>query len=220
MRNEPLARVLDRLASSDPTPGGGAAAALAGALAASLLAMVARLSRGKGGDDAAFERAVASMDAARVELLDLAEKDSHAFNAVMSALRLPRGSDDAKRRRQLAVQAALKEASEVPLVVATRTLEVLETAPLVARSGNPTAISDVGAGVLLAHGAVHGALLNVRINLASIKDDTYRAATSQRVRDISRQSDQLRDEVMAAVNERIPSFGAAQDRPRQGSGQA
>src|SRR5439155_2724498 len=135
MKELSLGQFLDRLASSDPTPGGGTASAIAGALAAGLLAMVSRLSAGKGGDDAAFQRTLAAAEEQRRALLDLAVQDAQAFDAVMRARRLPKETAEDKQRRQAAIQEALTGASDVPLDVASRAASLLEIATSLAGTG-------------------------------------------------------------------------------------
>lgn len=203
MKDLTLAQFLERLASSDPTPGGGTASAIAAAAAAGLLAMVARLSMGKGGDDAALARTLALGDAERAALLDLAGRDADAFEAVMQAMRLPKGTDEEKERRRSAIQKALRGASDVPLEVASRGVALLEASTDLARTGSLSAISDAGVAVLLAHAAVQGALFNVRINLRSIKDQAYNAPAAERARALGQRADVLRDEALAAVNKRL-----------------
>jgi len=192
---------LEQLASSEPTPGGGSAAALAGALAAALGAMVARLSTGKGGDDAAFVHTARTADRARTVLLDLAAQDAEAFAAVMRAMRLPRATDEQKRARQAALQSALPRAAEVPLRVMEETMQVLRLFPDLARTGNPHAVSDVAVGALLAHAAVHGALHNVRINASAIKDATLAAGLRADAEALAREAARLRDDVCAALRQ-------------------
>lgn len=198
-----MAHFLDRLASSDPTPGGGSASALAGAMAAALVAMVARLSQGKGGDDDAFVRMVHWAERARQTLTTLVEQDAQAFDAVMRAMRMPRGTELEKRARNEAVQQALRGAADVPLQVMRAVLDVLRETPALARSGNLNAVSDVAVAVLLGYAAVHGALHNVRINLASIKDEEYVTATRTEADRLGSNAAELRDEAMAAVRERM-----------------
>jgi formiminotetrahydrofolate cyclodeaminase len=201
--SEPLARFLDRLASAEPTPGGGSAAAIAGAMAAALLAMVSRLTK-TNQEGATIDAVATEMDKGRATLLDLAAKDAQAFDDVMRAMRMAKDTDEQRRARQHAIQQALIEAAAVPLAVAAHGLEVLKRAVLVARRGNVNAISDVGVAALLAYAAVHGAILNVRINLAGIKDAGYVAATDTRVNELVAASDHLRDEVMGIVQSRFP----------------
>lgn len=204
MKDLTVTQFLDRLASSDPTPGGGSASAVAGAAAAGLIAMVSRLSAGKGGDDAALERMLAAAEKERYSLLDLAARDADAFDAVMRAMRLPKQTDEERRRRQSALQDALKGAAGVPLEVASRSVTLLEASGDLARAGNPNVISDVGVAVLLAFAAAHGALLNVRINLQAIRDQVFKAETSARVRTLGQRAEVLRDEALAAVDKRLP----------------
>jgi len=198
-----LGQFLDRLASSDPTPGGGTASAVAGALAAGLLVMVSKLSARKGGDNAAFQRTLAAAEEQRGALLDLAAKDAEAFDGVMRAMRLPKGTTEEKQRRLAVIQDALIQAANVPLDVASRAVSLLEVASSLAGTGNPNAISDVGVAALLAHASVHGALLNVRINLQAIKDASYRTQTAESARAAGLRADVLRDEALAAVNTRL-----------------
>ena len=202
MRHLTLDEFTSRLASADPTPGGGSAAAVAGALGAALIAMLARLSMARGADDALFTRAAEAMDRARAALLEYAAEDARAFDTVMATMRMPRGSDDEKRVRTQAMQQAMRAAAEVPLDVAGRGLAVLEAAREILPTANPNAVSDGGVAVLLAHASVHGAIANVRINLKFIKDEEYRAATAARADEVAARATQLRDEVLAPAGQR------------------
>jgi len=202
MREMAIGTFLDRLASADPTPGGGTASALAGAMAAALAAMVARLSTGKGGGDAAFARVIETADRVRGALLTLAAEDAQAFDAVMQAMRLPRATEEQKRARQAAVQATLPRAAEVPLRVMEETLRVLRLLPDLARTGNPNAVSDVAVSALLGEAAVHGALHNVQINAAAIRDHTLAAGLRGDADALGREAAHLRDAALGAVRER------------------
>jgi len=200
--SEPLSRFLDRVASAEPTPGGGSASAVAGAMAAALLAMVSRLTKTKEGG-VSIDTVAAKMDQNRMTLLDLAAKDAQAFDDVMRAMRLSKETDDQRRERQQTIQRTLIEATAVPLAVAAHARDVLKSAVPVAREGNVNAVSDAGVAALLAHAAVHGAILNVRINLSSIKDHGYVEATEARVKELMTASHVLRDEVMEIVQSRL-----------------
>lgn len=202
MISEPLARFLDRLASAEPTPGGGSASAIAGAMAAALLAMVSRLTKTTQ-EGTTIEAVAKEMDKDRATLLDLAAKDAQAFDDVMAAMRMAKDTDEHRRTRQQSIQYALIEATAVPLAVAALGLDVLKSAVLVARTGNVNAISDAGVAALLAYAAVHGAILNVRINLAGIKDAGFVAATDARMKELVTASDHLRDEAMGIVHSRL-----------------
>ncbi len=175
---------IQALASAQPTPGGGSAAAVAGAMGTGLLIMVAGLPRTRGNSD--DERV--ELAAVRERLLPLADAlercadhDSEAFNAVMAAYRLPKASDEEKAARKAAITSAMRAATEAPLDTLRLAVEALESAETVATMGNPSAASDagVGAGLLLA--AANGAAANVRINLEGLADVDYRAAATQRM---------------------------------------
>lgn len=203
MKDLTLGNFLERLASVDPTPGGGSASALAGAMAAALVAMVARLSQGKGGDDEALARTIHWAERARETLTALVEQDAQAFDGVMQTMRMPRGTELEKRARTEATQQALRAATDVPLQVMRTVRDVLRETPALARSGNLNAVSDVAVAVLLGYAAIHGALHNVRINLASIKDEEYVTATRAESDSLGANAAELRDQAMAAVRERM-----------------
>lgn len=203
MRHLSLDEFTARLASADPTPGGGSASAVAGAFAAALIAMLARLSLGRGGDDALFTRTAEAMDRARTTLLDLAAQDARAFDAVMVAMRMPRRGEDEKQVRTSAMQRAMRDAADVPLEVAGAAVAVLEAACEILPTANPNAASDGGVAVLLSHAAAQGAIANVRINLVSISDEVYRTATAARVEDLVQRSASLRDQGMTLMEERL-----------------
>lgn len=174
---------LSALASDAPAPGGGSAAALAGALAAALTAMVANLTRGKekfAGVEAKMSALADQAAELRDGLAQLVEEDTAAFNRVMAALRQPKDTPEAKAAREAAIQAALAAAAEVPLRTAEAAVSVLGLAQEAATYGNPAAASDAGVAALLARAAVEGAALNVDINLASLKDPERRAELSAR----------------------------------------
>lgn len=164
---------LDALASSEPTPGGGTASAVAGAMGASLLMMVAGLARSRNHTDeehAALADARAGATALRSQLLALADDDAAAFDEVMAAFKRPKGTDEEKAARTAAVQAAFRRATEVPLETVRVAAATLALAEVVAESGNRSATSDVGVAVGLLEAAAAGATMNVLINLGSLKD--------------------------------------------------
>ena len=163
-----------RLASRDPIPGGGSAAALAGAVGASLVSMVVELSVGRP-DAAAHEATLREAGAAaalrRDALLELAEEDAVAYASVMRARRLPKETEADREARARALRTAMVEAVRVPLRTAEVAAEVLELAQTVAPIGNRNAVSDAGVAAQLAAASVRGALLNVRINLPHLPAD-------------------------------------------------
>lgn len=170
----PAAELLDRFASPDPTPGGGSAAALAGALGASLVAMVCAMPKTRTGaapERARLDAALAWAREAGERLRALVEEDSRAYDAVVAAYRLPKGSDEEKAARKAAVAAAMARATEVPLETAEACLVVLKSAEEAASHGNPNALSDARTGSALAWAGLVGAAENVRINAASLPEE-------------------------------------------------
>ena len=164
----PARALLDRFAAKDPTPGGGSAAALAGALGAALVAMVCAMEKTRTGDPAErgpLDAAGAAARAAGERLRALVDEDTAAYEAVMAAYRLPKATEEEKARRKPAIAAALAHATEVPRRTAQACLEVLRAAGEAARDGNPNALSDAKTGGALAWAGLLGAVENVRINL-------------------------------------------------------
>lgn len=170
------------LASSSPAPGGGSAAALSGALGAALISMVCRLTIGKKGYEAftkEVEGVLGQSDLLWVELVSAIDRDADAFDKVMDAFRLPKGTDEEKTRRSAAIQAAFTEACESPRNTALKCLEVLRLCELLLGKVNVNAISDLGVAASSAHTGLEGALMNVAINLPSIKDVTYTSSAAE-----------------------------------------
>ena len=201
-----LAKFAEVLASKEPTPGGGCASALAGALAAGLVAMVARTTAGskKFADRAGQMTAIAEeADRLRGEFLALVDEDARAFDQVMAAFRLPKETPEQQSARSQAIQQAYKAAVDPPMKVCTRSVRVLELAHQVAEHGNPSAASDAGVGALLAATALEGGGLNVQINLGSIKDDAFRSAQQEKVRLAQSQGHVIRDKALAFVRGRL-----------------
>ena len=167
---------LDELASAAPAPGGGSAAALAGATGAALVAMVARLTIGRKNYEnvsAEFENILPRADALRAELLQFIQEDANAYQRVMNAYQLPKNTDAEKSARTTAIQDALKNASLVPLRVAKACAQVFEMSEAAAARGNKNAASDAGAGALMSEAGLRAALLNVDINLGLIQDEAF-----------------------------------------------
>jgi glutamate formiminotransferase/formiminotetrahydrofolate cyclodeaminase len=164
---------LDDLAAGTPTPGGGSAAAYAGAMGAALVGMVARLTIGKSKYENIETQMQSILDEAEVlrEILTAAiDADSAAFNAVMDAYRLPKDDDAQKSTRAAAIQKATLEATQVPFETARKSLRVMQLAIQVASLGNTNAITDAGTGATLAQAALKSASYNVRINTLGLED--------------------------------------------------
>lgn len=200
-------RLIERLATSDPVPGGGSAAALAGAMGAALVQMVVELTAGRPtaeGHEVELAEIGAASEAARALLLTLAEQDAAAYDAVVRARRLPRESDDEHQARDAAIAATVREATRVPLETAGIAAEVFGLAELLAPIGNRNAVSDVGVAALLAATALRGAALNVEINLPSLAaDEPLRNEAARTVAALLASIDGRERAVRIAVAERI-----------------
>lgn len=172
-----LKQFIDRLASGEPTPGGGTASAVTGAMGTALLIMVAGLPKTR--TNAEDERV--ALAAARERLLPIrdaleraADSDSEAFDEVLAAYRLPRATDEEKGARKAAIQQALGHATEAPLETLRLAAEALDLAEIVAMHGVPSASSDVGVATRLLEAAAAGGAANVRINLGGVSDEEKR----------------------------------------------
>jgi len=175
--------------SAEPTPGGGSAAALAGAMGASLVAMVAGLPKSKAATEEDAQRLRAAGErctALARELETLVDADSAAYDLVMAAYKRPKATDEDKAARSAAIQAALRDAIAAPLAVMRACAAAAEQAVVVAGLGNPSAASDVAVGVELLNAALRGAKLNVEINLGSLKDADYVAKARSDVTEFER----------------------------------
>ena len=187
-----LEHYLETLASAQPTPGGGSAATIVAAMAASLVAMVARVTAGN--PKFAIHLAEASLivihaDGLRGTLLDARVADERAYGEVVAATALPRATDDEKRARIERVQSALAEAARVPLAAAATTLSVLGLATRVRAFGNTNLMSDVVCAAAFARAAIEASAANVRVNHLFLKDTDLVAAQE---RDLARIEDDAR----------------------------
>ncbi|MGI8871696.1 MAG: cyclodeaminase/cyclohydrolase family protein [Candidatus Limnocylindria bacterium] len=164
-----LEELAGRLASAEPVPGGGSAAALAGVLGAALVSMVVELTHQSGSqpqeDRVALSHIGEGARARLAELLELADRDSRAYAAMMRARRLPRSTNEQRATRGQAISQATADATRVPLQTARAAAAVVDLAARVAPIGNPNAASDAGVAALLSTAAMRAAALNVRINL-------------------------------------------------------
>ena len=197
---------LDELASKAPTPGGGGAAAYAGALAAALAAMVGNLTVGKkkyAAVEGHVRMAVDDLDAMRRQLVDLVDADARAFGPLAACYGMPRDTEEERASRDAAMQDALIDAIEVPLEIMGVCLEVLEECDYLAENGSRLALSDVGCAVALGRAAVHAASLNVVINVKSVADQVRASNYRDRMNALIRKADELYDKIYPAVIEAI-----------------
>lgn len=184
-----IEQFIDVTASDAPAPGGGSVAALVGGLGVALAEMVANLTIGKA-KYAEVEDEMKALAAAaseiRTELISAIQKDTESFNLYMAALKLPKNTDEEKAVRREAMQNGLKEAAKVPLAVAETTVKIFPIAKAVVEKGNTSAVTDGLVAAMMARTAVLSALLNVKINLGSIKDEVFVAKLAPKVAELEK----------------------------------
>lgn len=192
--------------SDSPAPGGGSVSALVGALGTSLGGMVANLSASKPGWDERIEEfsdAAVQAQTLKDTLLRLVDEDTLAFNKVMDAIRLPKGSPEEKAIRSAAIEAANQGAANVPLAIMETAYEAYDMIHNMAENGNPNSITDAGVGALCIHACIAGAALNVRINLGGIKDEAFKAEKASTVARILAESESMKAKVLAIVESKM-----------------
>jgi len=202
-----VAQFLDALCSPTPTPGGGTASAMTGAMAASLLVMVTGLAKSNTNTDeekAALAAARTALHPLVATLAALADADAASFDDVMHAYRLAKATDDEKAARSAAIQLALQGATVVPLQTLRACAGAMAHAGTVAACGNRSAVSDVGVAIGLLEAAAAGAEANVRINLGSVRDLNFASAASDEtgrlISEIARQAAEARSRLGRAAS--------------------
>jgi methenyltetrahydrofolate cyclohydrolase len=176
-----LETFLDELASGAPTPGGGSAAAIMGAMGAALISMVCNVTMGKKGHEAVEPEMKAVRDESeklRERLTAMVSEDIAVFDGLMAAYRLPKAGEEEKSRRAAAIQISLLAATETPMACARACAQVVALSKRAAEKGYAGVISDAGVGVLAANTALRSAGLNVHINVPSLKDRAYAEAAT------------------------------------------
>ncbi len=176
IKTQPIQQFLNELASKSATPGGGSAAAIMGAQGAALISMVCNLTIGKpkfADVEAEMQTLLAQAEDLRQQLTDFIQADVDVFNRVMAAYGLPKETDEDKTARSTAIQAVMKDATDVPLDCAKACAKVIALSQIAADKGNPNVISDAGAGLMAAYSGLKIAALNVYINAGSLKDREF-----------------------------------------------
>ncbi|HEU5164181.1 MAG TPA: glutamate formimidoyltransferase [Chitinophagaceae bacterium] len=204
--NMPLNDFADVTASESPAPGGGSIAAYIGSLGISLGTMVANLSSHKKGWDDRWEEFSNWAEKGQQykdELLRLVDADTKAFNGIMNAMSLPKGTDEEKAARKQAINDATKTAIEVPFKVMKISYDSMEVIKAMAEVGNPNSVSDAGVGALCARSAVMGAFMNVRINVSGFDDAAFVAEVLKKGKEIEDKAKAKEEEILKIVNEKI-----------------
>lgn len=192
-----LKRFLDKLSSDTPTPGGGSVSALAGALSASLVAMVAGLSSRKN------KTKMKGMEEIRRKGLSIQKRlfraideDSKSFDAVIKAFRLPKDSEKERLRRVREIQKAYQRATRTPQLVCQKSLQLLEYSKTLILKGNPNAISDAGVAAFLADAAFAGGVLNININLVAVTEKAFAKKMNILMKNWARKRNQVMEAIL------------------------
>jgi formiminotetrahydrofolate cyclodeaminase len=206
LKNERVWQFLDGLSDSTPTPGGGSASALSGAMGAALVSMVARLTIESDKYAAVrkeMKRILVASERMRISLMASIDLDSKAYEGVIAAYRMPKETDAQKKTRSKAIQKALKKATDIPFDVANKSLIVLELAVEMSEKGYESAISDIGVAALLADTAVKGAIYNVKINTGSLNDQELATKINEDVAELLDVTEKLSGKVWKKINEKL-----------------
>lgn len=201
---------IDELGSSSPAPGGGSAAALSASLSSALTSMVFNLTIGKKAfneyDDEKkiiIQEQLEKVSELKFDFLKDIDKDADAFLSVMAAFKLPKDTDEEKVIRDIKIEEGYKSALEVPMELARKSYKIYEYAYTAAKWGNKNAISDAGVAALLLQTAIESAILNVIINLASMKDEALKKEVEAECIRLKKDGEQKRDEIMEIVYTKI-----------------
>jgi formiminotetrahydrofolate cyclodeaminase len=204
--DQPIRHFLDKLASKAPEPGGGSVAALTGSLGAGLVSMVCSLTLGKEkykDVQPQVEALVKESEKLRTEMQDLIQKDTEVYGGLSEVYKMPKNTDAEKAARTARMQEALKLACQVPFEIGLKSLEVAKLAGRAAEIGNVAAVSDAGVAVLLAQACAQSAALNVKINVNSIRDETYTRETWSKMQDVLKQVAALEKSVMETTYKKM-----------------
>jgi len=201
---------INELGSNSPAPGGGSVAALGSSLATALSAMVFNLTVGKKvyNEYSDEEKMLIDNDLEQClkhkdKFLELMNKDTEFFLILMSAFKLPKETNDDKKIRSAKIQEGYLKALEIPLSVAKESYKIYEYVKTAAKLGNKNAISDAGVSALMLQASIESAILNVKINLSSIKDETYKDEIKMQCNELVKQGRLERDEILSIVDKSI-----------------
>ena len=199
---------IDELGSNSPAPGGGSVAALGASIATALGAMVFNLTVGKKAyneysneEKMLVDKNLEKCLELEEHFLDLMNKDTEAFLVLMSAFKLPKETEDEKKVRSLKIKEGNQVALEIPLTVAQEAYKIYEYVKVAATLGNKNAISDAGVSALMLQASIESAILNVKINLSSVKDETYKEEIKSICEKLIKEGRLRRDEILDIVNE-------------------
>ena len=201
-----VAGFIDELASDSPAPGGGSVSALNGAIAAALTSMVGNLTIGKkkyADVEEEMREIVSRVTEIQKELLEAVDKDSDAFNVVFAAFKWPKETEEEKEARSAEIQRGTKIAADVPMRVAEKAAELMPLIEKVIMKGNQNSITDACCAMMACRYAVIGALLNVRINLGSIKDETFVKEHADRAAELEKKVNETEQKILSHVYQNL-----------------
>lgn len=201
-----VAGFIDELASDSPAPGGGSVSALNGAIAAALTSMVGNLTIGKkkyADVEEEMREIVSRVSEIQKELLEAVDKDSEAFNVVFAAFKWPKETEEEKEARSAEIQRGTKIAADVPMRVAEKAAELMPLIEKVIMKGNQNSITDACCAMMACRYAVIGALLNVRINLGSIKDETFVKEHADRAAELEKKVNETEQKILSHVYQNL-----------------
>jgi formiminotetrahydrofolate cyclodeaminase len=194
------------LGSNSPAPGGGSVAALSGSLGADLVSMVCRLSIGKDDYESFREELTETLEKSQAlskSLLERVDLDTKAFNGVMAAFKMPKETESEKELRKEAIQTGFKEAVQSPAAIARECLEVLQLAEKLMGKSNSNALSDLGVASQQAYAGLEGGLMNVKINIPSIRDESFKAEYSSEISALLEDGSRIKNTVSQYVSENL-----------------
>ncbi len=199
-------KFLDELASSSPAPGGGSVAALSGGIGAALSSMVCNLTLGKekySNVEEEIKSVLKECEKIRKKLTELIDEDTKAFNDVIKAFKMPKETDAEKKKRTKFIQEGYKKAADIPLKTAFECYKIFDIAKIVAEKGNINSVTDAAVSAIMARSGVNSAVLNVKINLGSIKDKKFVSKTNEKIKDLEDKTDSKSKEILKIVNKKI-----------------
>lgn len=206
LQNFTVKEFVEELSSNSPAPGGGSAAALAASLGSALCSMVFNLTIGKKAyneyEDDKKNSINSSLEVAKEEkdnFLRLMEKDAEEFLVLMDAFKLPKNTEEEKSYRLEKINEGYLKALEIPLEVAEKAFQIYKYIEVAANYGNKNAISDAGVAALLIQTAIEAAVLNVKINLSSVKDESYKAQVSEKSNNLIKEGLLKKEKIMETV---------------------
>jgi len=203
-----LTQFLNSVAEGSATPGGGSVSALAGSLGAALVEMVVNLTLGKkefADREAELKRLLEEARGYREALANTVVQDINAYQTVMNAYLLPKGTAEEKGKRKEEIRQALKKAADPPLFTAATGLKVLHLCQEVIEKGNPNAITDAAVGALLAEASLRGGIFNGLVNLSALDDKTFAEKMKKELRRLEQEGQEVREQILSRVNKKFAS---------------